>query len=636
MNIFSMAYNNFKNNMRTYGMFFISMVFSVVILSNFFILINGEGLKILGEANANYTKMILQMVSMILGIFIFFFIWYTSNIFLKNRKKEIGLYTFMGVDSKTIGKIYFIEMILIGLFSCILGIIIGILISKFFQMIVFSMAGFSVDVKFTVTLDAILYTFVVFMAIFILMSVKGFINIIRSKVIDLINASKKTEKMPKVNFFTYVIAVCSLILVLYGYDLAMKSNSNAFKTLILVCVGTYGLFYALIPAVLKFLSDKKSILYKGENIITINSLAYRIKKNYTTYATIGILTACTVSVLGTAVSMNKLYTMSLENDTLYSISSYSHNEINDKEIEKSLSNVGKKEYELKTTVLKAKSTLKAVEDSRNSDYIILSYDQFVQILKTNGNEEYLNKINEDMVKGNKAIYIQRPGTLASLIKDKQVTVNDNLYEVSEGDLRFKTLGSILNYETIVVNNEEYNKIKASSETLNFYGIKVENDDRLLDKDIMNSVGEGLKPYLNYDISIQAGVYKSQNVAWLKIVYAIGAFLFLVFVLAEASIIHTKIYSDANEDKHKYKILADVGASMKDLGRAISKEVALVYIIPLAVGLIHSFFAIKVLGKFLSENLFVTFIFSTLTCILIFFGSCLISIRSFKRVVNVSK
>lgn len=80
----------------------------------------------------------------------------------------------------------------------------------------------------------------------------------------------------------------------------------------------------------------------------------------------------------------------------------------------------------------------------------------------------MNENNEDMVKGNKVIYIQRPGTLASLIKNKQVTVNDNLYEVSEGDLRFKTLGSILNYETIVVNNEEYNKIKASSETLNFY------------------------------------------------------------------------------------------------------------------------------------------------------------------------
>ena len=89
--------------------------------------------------------------------------------------------------------------------------------------------------------------------------------------------------------------------------LVFSSKMNAFKTLILVCIGTYGLFYAAIPAVLNFLINNKRILYKGENILTINSLAYRVKKNYTTYATIGILTACTVTVLGTAVSMRNLY-----------------------------------------------------------------------------------------------------------------------------------------------------------------------------------------------------------------------------------------------------------------------------------------------------------------------------------------
>ena len=85
MQVFAMAYNNFKNNMKTYTMFFISMVFSVIILSNFFILMLGDAIKTLGEYNANYTKMVIQMIIVILVIFIFFFIWYTSNVFLKNR-----------------------------------------------------------------------------------------------------------------------------------------------------------------------------------------------------------------------------------------------------------------------------------------------------------------------------------------------------------------------------------------------------------------------------------------------------------------------------------------------------------------------------------------------------------------------
>ncbi|MDU7967545.1 MAG: ABC transporter permease, partial [Paeniclostridium sordellii] len=68
MSIFSIAFNNFKNNIKTYTMFFISMIFSVIILNNFIILLDGEALTILGETNVSYTKMILRMISLILGI----------------------------------------------------------------------------------------------------------------------------------------------------------------------------------------------------------------------------------------------------------------------------------------------------------------------------------------------------------------------------------------------------------------------------------------------------------------------------------------------------------------------------------------------------------------------------------------
>lgn len=634
MQVCSMAYNNFKNNMKNYTMFFISMIFSVLILSNFFILMCGDALKVLGEANANYTKMIVQMISCVLSIFIFFFIWYTSNIFLKNRKKEIGLYIFMGVDLKTIGSIYFIEMMLIGLTSCVIGISLGALLSKFFQMIIFRLAGFKVNVTLNITGDALVYTFIVFMTIFMMMSIKGLVSIMRSKIINLLNAGQKVEQMPKINVFTYMIACVSFGAMLYGYYLVKLSNINVFKTLLLVCIGTYGIFYALIPVVLKFLISRKSILYKGENIIAINSVAYRIKKNYTTYATISLLTACTISVLGTAVSMKNLYTMSLENDTLYSVSFASKEAIHTKEIEEILLGIGKKEYAVDTTIIKAKSTLKNVEKWQVSDYNILSYEQFLEILKMNGNEAAITKVDEEMVEGNKVIYIQRPGTLASLIKTKEITIFDEIYEVSEGGIRFKTLGSLLNEVTLVVNNEIYEKLKMQGENIHFYGIKIENEEQLLDQGTMKVITEELRPYFNEDMKSQVGLYKVEGVSWLRVVYAIGAFLFLVLILAEASIIYTKIYSDAMEDKDKYKILVHIGASKEDLRRAIGKEIAIFYALPLTIGLIDSFFAIQVLGDFLSENLLGTFIVSAAICVGIFIVSYIVSVAHFKKIVKV--
>lgn len=417
MSVLSIAFSNFKNNIKTYTMFFISMIFSVIILSNILILLDGEAIKLLGEANIMYTEMILRLITVILVIFMIFFIWYTSNIFLKNRKKEIGLFTFMGVDLKTIGKIYFSEMMLICISASIIGICVGILFSKFFQMIVFALAGFKVDVKLDITANAVINTFLIFTGIFLLMSIKGFINIARSKVIELINNSKRVEKMPKVNAFIYIIAVLSLGCILYGYYLVIISQINAFKTLILVCIGTYGLFYAVIPVALNFIINNKNILYKGENIITINSLAYRIKKNYTTYATIGILTACTVTVLGTSVSMRRLYSMSEQNDQLFSMSFSSTNKIDNLNINKEITDLlREKKFDLSTDVLMVDNTLKDVDEFQKEKYIVIPYNKFRDILKINGYEKDLEKVNEEMVKGNKAIYIQRPGTLASFIK----------------------------------------------------------------------------------------------------------------------------------------------------------------------------------------------------------------------------
>ncbi len=635
MSVLSIAFSNFKNNIKTYTMFFISMIFSVIILSNILILLDGEAIKLLGEANIMYTEMILRLITVILVIFMIFFIWYTSNIFLKNRKKEIGLFTFMGVDLKTIGKIYFSEMMLICISASIIGICVGILFSKFFQMIVFALAGFKVDVKLDITANAVINTFLIFTGIFLLMSIKGFINIARSKVIELINNSKRVEKMPKVNAFIYIIAVLSLGCILYGYYLVILSQINAFKTLILVCIGTYGLFYAVIPVALNFIINNKNILYKGENIITINSLAYRIKKNYTTYATIGILTACTVTVLGTSVSMRRLYSMSEQNDQLFSMSFSSANKIDNLNINKEITDLlGEKKFDLSTDVLMVDNTLKDVDEFQKEKYIVIPYNKFMDILKINGYEKDLEKVNEEMIKGNKAIYIQRPGTLASFIKKNKVTIADKVFEISEGNIRFKVLGSLLNYATIVVNSEEYENLKLKGELINFYGIKINDDNKFLNEDTIIKLSQKLEPYISNDINFQVGIYKTKNVEWLKLVYAIGSFLFLVFVLAEASIIYIKIYSDATEDKDKYKILKNIGASKKDLQKAIRKEVILFYVLPLSIGLIHSFFAIKVLGKFLSEDLNLTFVISILVSIIIFIFSAIISIKSFKNIVKV--
>lgn len=631
MSVFNIAYNNFKNNIKVYTMFFISMIFSVVILSNFLIMMDGEAMKVLGDMNEEYSKLILQVITVILVIFMFFFIWYASNIFLRNRKKEIGIYAFMGLDSSVIGKIYFIEMMLIGVSASIIGTTIGVVLSKFFQIVVFKIADFNIDVTFNVSLNSIIYTVAIFMCIFLFMSIKGFISIVRSKIVDLLNANKKQEKMPKVNFIIYIIGIISLFLIGYGYYLVNEEAINALKTLVLVCIGTYGLFGAVFPIVFNFLINRKSILYKGSNIVTINNLAYRFKKNYTIYATIAILTATTTTVLGTAFSMKTTYENSQRNITLYSLALSSTDEFNSEEIADKLKEVGEEKYSLNTRVLKVNSTLKDVPQYQNDEYIVVSYDNLSNILKANGDEKDLDKFNEEMVEGNNVIYIERPGTLMSFLANtNDITLNDVKFNVSEST-RIRVFGEALNYSTIVVNNDEYEKLKETATEINFYGIKIENEENIIN--VIDEIGKNLNLETTHGFY---GQFELKTIEWVKFVYAIGGFLFLVMALAEASIIYIKIYSDANEDKPKYKTLLSIGASKKDISKSISREVALFYFIPLVVGAIHSYFAINALADFMKENLNFVYLLSLVICIAIFIVNCIISIIGFKKIIGIKK
>ncbi len=100
----------------------------------------------------------------------------------------------MGLDLYTIGKIYFVENMLIGISSCITGIIIGIITSRFFQVVIIKLSGFNIKVSNGLSIEAILYSTLIFISIFIIMAVKGFITICRSSVINLINISKNKKK----------------------------------------------------------------------------------------------------------------------------------------------------------------------------------------------------------------------------------------------------------------------------------------------------------------------------------------------------------------------------------------------------------------------------------------------------------
>ena len=98
MSLFKLAYSNFKRSVKIMLLDYFFIVFNFYVF-NFQNIVFSNAMDVLKEKNSDYIAIIIQVISIVLIIFVFFFIWYATNVFLSQRKKEIGIFTFMGLDN---------------------------------------------------------------------------------------------------------------------------------------------------------------------------------------------------------------------------------------------------------------------------------------------------------------------------------------------------------------------------------------------------------------------------------------------------------------------------------------------------------------------------------------------------------
>lgn len=102
MSLFRLAMGNFKRSVREFGVLVLSLSFSVFIFFNFQNVIYSQAMDVLMEFRKDLIDTVIQAASVVFAVFLFFFIWYATNVFLNQRKKEIGIYIFIGLDNKRI------------------------------------------------------------------------------------------------------------------------------------------------------------------------------------------------------------------------------------------------------------------------------------------------------------------------------------------------------------------------------------------------------------------------------------------------------------------------------------------------------------------------------------------------------
>lgn len=266
-----LAFLNFKNSFKSYLSLIVSLAFTVLVFLNFQNILYSDAFEVLGAENKRNVDILIQVISFVLGCFMFFFIWYSTNVFLTKRKKEIGTYIFMGMTNQKIGKLYMIETALTGLVALILGIVFGMITTQLFQMILLAISDITVEIRFHFVIPPILITVGIYLVIYLVFVLKGYVNIVRSSVLNMISASKQNEYVRQKMGVLIIKAILGVGVLGSGYYLAVKEGGqevmgNVLAAVILVTAGVYLLFGGLIPLISRGLR-RINIFYTGSSVI---------------------------------------------------------------------------------------------------------------------------------------------------------------------------------------------------------------------------------------------------------------------------------------------------------------------------------------------------------------------------------
>lgn len=600
MGMMRLAVLNFKNSFKNYLSLIISLAFTCVVFLNFQNILYSSAFDVLGTRNREYINMLVWMTSFVLGCFMVFFIWYSTNVFLVRRKREIGIYIFMGLSNQKIGQMYWIETVLIGLSALGIGLVAGMAASGLFQMILFVVSDLKLEIRFCSDIRSILVTVAVYLVIYMIFAWKGYGNIVRSSVLEMILAAKQNEYVRQNRFLLIGKAILGVVILGCGYGLALKEGrtnvmGNAFGAVVLVTVGVYLLFGGLIPFLFWTLASNKLFLYRGTRTLWINNVIFRMKKNYRTYAVVCVLMLCSVTALAMGFAMKERYDNMIRFENTYTFQLLSSRNDLDKPARDLIE--GESPIVLSSTLPVLSLDGSFVKAGGNySKYEFVSYSYLRQLARDTGMELLFEEPKEDEV------FLVSHLHLLSLITQQtnEIIVNGKLYRQT-GEASVPYLGYLqesMNF--YVMNDHEYEKLVPLGEELYTYNYRIQDLERFARiRDNLDVLVEETKENHTGRVAIDP---QSNEIDWIKMLYSICIFMFLVFIFASGSIMFMKLYNDAFEERERCKVLRKMGISQELLRRSVAAELLTAYGTAFVVMAVSSLFSVGALGKMMYTNL----------------------------------
>lgn len=645
--LFKISLKNIRKSLKDYTVYFFTLILGVAI---FYVFNAIDSQSVMLDVRENMMDIIKLMNDMLSGVSVFvscilgFLIIYASRFLIKRRNKEFGIYLTLGMSKRKISVILFFETLLIGIVSLVAGLVIGTILSQFMSVIVANM--FDADMtkfKFIFSMKACIKTLIYFAIMYVLVMIFNTFSISRCKLIDLLNAGKKTEKVTMKNpVICTIVFVIGVGILSYAYWMVTRGvrTLNTFDKIgipiALGCVATFLIFWSVSGFMIRIFTSIKSVYYKGVNSFVLRQFCSKINTTVFSTTVICIMLFITISVLSAALSMKDSLSKDLDSmcPVDVQLAKYSYDAMS--EAYATSQNMNEKDREMLED-----SKLSIIETLNNSGFDAQKYFKDVaeyNIYNTGLTvKDTLGDINTDdyQFMADTIMPVMTIGdynSVARLYGNSTYELNDDEYIIVAD---YKNMVMIRNQAlkkgiTLSFNGKEY-KPRYNECKDGFVQIGVQN----MNDGILVVPDNAVKPHQVRNMGLSADYradtkeerysietqldnlmknisFKKSFISWNSrielaessvglgaLVTFIALYLGIIFLISSAAILALRELSDSADNKERYGMLRKLGVDERMIDMALFKQIGIFFAFPLILALIHSVFGIKFINIILA-------------------------------------
>ncbi len=564
-----LAARNVRRSFRDYGVYLLTLTFGVCLFYTFNSL-EGQGAMVylaqVGNPIVEAIQTLIDVFSVFVAVVLACLILYANRFLLRRRKRELGTYLLLGLDPGRVSRLLFLETGLVGLASLVSGLALGVFASLGMSALTLSM--FQLDVGgmlgLTFSPKAAGKTALYFCLIFLLVMVFSAVQVSRAKLIDLIQAERKNEvwkERPASRTAAELVLGCLClaaayaILLFFGMAIAVAVPFLCWPMLGLGSLGTFLIFRSLSGFVLSSARRHPSFYYRDLRLFTLRAWLSRVRTSCVSQTVICILLLLAIGITASSLGLNSTLDAMTDQEAPFDVTV--QNQSGDTEL-------------IDFDALLREGGLDPDRELAWSyDTVFYYNDLEVTGVGDASGAVRVSDLDALLARQGKAAYA---GPLPALLED-------GTYRLTTGNLSLRC---------VVIPDEMAERLKPRRQvwSADYAGEDREAAEaRLLQ--LIRPLDQRLSVRIESRLSVYAEVMGNKILALF-----LGLYLGFTFLLAAAAVLALQQLSQAADNTGRYAILRRLGTEDGMLTRSAVQQVALAFLLPLALALVHSVVGMK--------------------------------------------